>query len=97
MNRSFRTRLKKLENGTGEIPKAVVIIVAKDEDADQKIADLRANGELQDNQQVIAIRRFTDPPGTASAPSSSISPSLSPTASPGRSGRGEKPGETPDH
>ena len=62
MNRSLRNRLRRLEGGNDREIKVVEIQAGTEEEEQRQLADLRAKGEITDDQQVVAIRRFTPPP-----------------------------------
>ena len=59
MRQSLHTRLAKLENDAVDVPEVVVIKAINREEADRQIEEMRANGDLYDNQMVVVIRQFS--------------------------------------
>jgi hypothetical protein len=60
--RATETRLRRLEAAT--LPRSrVVVVQGTDEEHEAKIAALKANGEANDRDLIVYIRRFADPTG----------------------------------
>ncbi len=58
MNRSLQNRLKRLEGGNDREVKVVEIQAGTDEEEEQQIARLRADGEIAEDQLVVVLRSF---------------------------------------